>query len=197
MTEHKPNPFNILNPDRSGEGLKASTKRSYESARVNFVLGRVGLSGHKREFMKRVRSETGGSLYSFRLFREEFPTFPMWLTCDNLTDMPAPLHKMKNAVLPLWFKNFPQLPFMPFYEKLYEELGEQMTQLKPVGMIFPRRGFEQGFVVHNGDMQDFVSVGSSCHVYLGGRKKDPRMLVVQPTMSLLDHIYNKGHGWKP
>jgi len=62
-------------------------------------------------------------------------------------------------------------------------------------MVFPRKGFPDGLIVHNGQIEDFLPAHSGCHVYHGGPKHSLR-LVVQPYRLLLDHL-REACGWEP
>lgn len=200
----KRNPFHALK-NQSQEVIDAELDRQWEHARVRYALGRVGLGSFKKRLLRRATDLQGEPYLTFALFEEEFPTFPILLSANRMatkqvrkegeikTVKAEPLHQNPQAFHPVWFKQFLALPFTKLYEERFGEAGE-VIQLKPVGMVFPRRGFAQGLVIHNGDVHDFVSPQSSCHLYLGGGKK-PMNLVVQSFESLLDCIH-KTQRWR-
>ena len=192
MSEHRENPFNALR-DLDPARFRAEMASRWESARVEFTLGHVGLGRCKRHLFQLAEEQTGVRRLTFVFFHEHFPSFPIILGANDLGILPEPLHRLQKAIFPEWFRNFTQLPFMPMYEELY---SSTTGLARPLGMIFPRKGFQQGLVVHNGDPSTFVPLGGS---YFAHRGKRDQILVVQPYIALLDQIYRKGHadGWKP
>jgi len=189
---NKRNPFSILN-EGSIDAVREREAQEWESRLVLFTMTRAGLGDRKRDFVREHRDRTSQPFVSFRAFNEEFSTFPVWLGGDKLQGIP-PLHQYNKAVFPVWLKTFLRLPFIPAYEELHASLGK-LANVKPVALVFPRKGFRQGLVVHNGDFHTFVPPQSSCHVYHGGGRK-PVDLIVQPYAGFVDHIYRRGHGWK-
>jgi hypothetical protein len=192
------NPFNAMN-DRSTEFVAKEQQEAFEDTKVRHVMDRVGLVEEKKRLLRYVRRRYEAERLTFRVFNEVFSTFPVYLSCNRLGNV-EPLHKNPKAILPIWFKTFLHLPFMEAYEAAYDAWP---AKDRPFGMVFPRNGFKQGLIVHNGDLHQFVPPNASCHVYLGGSDKKRRkkqhhqiMLVVQPFTAFLDHIYNRGHGWK-
>jgi hypothetical protein len=200
----KRNPFHALKK-QSFDLATYELDRGWEHARVRYALGRLGLGSYRKRLEKKARDLQGTDYLTFALLDEEFPTFPIRLTANRMATtekkeggekkiVPAePLHRNPKAFHPEWFKNFLALPFSKLYEEAFGSLG-QVTQLKPIGMVFPRRGFPQGLVIHNGDVHDFLSPQSSCHLYVGGGKK-PMTLVVQSFQSMLDCIH-KVQKWR-
>jgi len=212
----KTNPFHVLK-NQSPEAVRVDLDRRWLHARVRYTISRLGLGSFKRRLMRKAAELQDEAFLNFKLFDEEFPTFPVLLGCTRLSvDHPklrrkkgeeedpvdlkgviAPgkqLHRDPRAFHPEWFKNFMRLPFMYWYQDLYEEWGG-VDNPKPVGLVFPRKGFAQGLVVHNGGLDNFVGPNGSCHVYVGGGKK-PMTLVVQPFQSMLDHV-KKVQQWRP
>ena len=188
------NPFNLLNSGDEHERFEVSQNRAWEGGLVRHVMTRCGLGRHIRAFQAAHQQQFGFRDLTFAAFNTEFHTFPVFLGCSRLRHIPVSLHCFKGAILPLWFKTFLKLPFMPPYMELHNSFGES-AKLKPIGLVFPRKGFQKGLVVHNGEFHMFVPPQSSVHVYHGGGRK-PLDLIVQPFSSFLDHIYRHGHGWK-
>ncbi len=206
----KTNPFAVLK-SQSPDAIQAEMDRRWEHARVRYTLTRLGLAKYNSQMSRKVSDRPEEAYLTFELFDEFFPSFPMILSTDRLSTVEVqktgskeldetakvdapPLHQNLKAVHPRWFKSFLALPFIPPYEEIFNKRGSG-TKLRPVGLVFPRKGFPQGLVVHNGDVYDFVSQKSGCHYYLGGGKK-PMNLVVQSYQSLLDQIRRVKH-WKP
>jgi hypothetical protein len=186
------NPFQILK-NRTQGGLTGEFDRRWEHARVRYTLQRLRLTRYQKEFLQFVRQQTDETYYNFRLFDQFFPSFPIALACDRLKeDSKEPLHRDPKAFHPQWWKNFMRLPFIPAYQKFYDSIGAH-TMTRHCGLVFPRRGFQQGLVVHNGEFADYVSPGHTAHVYLA--PDGHQMLFVQPFQNLLDHIWGVS-GWR-
>jgi len=197
------NPFHALKK-QSVEAWKADTENKFESSHVHHTFQRLKLDVEERALRKELK-EQDLELLTFRAFNSRFPTFPIALSCSrnmaytdrkgNVVAARGPLHTLAEAVHPQWFKKFMSLPFMYAYREIWDSMVTERA-FRPLGMVFPRKGFQQGLIVHNGDVEKFVPAGSSCHLYVGGGDKK-MSLVVQPFTGLLDHIHDKGNGWKP
>lgn len=190
MEEFKDTPFSRLNR-MTPEQLRAFNDARYEHSRVCFTIGRVGLSKYLKPMIKRCSTYGLDGRLTFRAFNATFPSFPFWLGCSRLDGLE--LHLDKNSIQPAWFKRFRTLPFFLEFRQLFDDLGDDV-ETKPVAFVFPRKGFQQGLVIHNGDLR-YIGEHGSAHVYYGGGKS-PLNLVVQPYSSFLDNLYAKGHGWK-
>lgn len=190
-----PNPFNELNRDNPTV-VKHELRRAYEHAKVQFMLKQLGLSKRKRQLVEWIARNDEDTRLTFTAFNEVFSSFPVWVTGTNLGDLSDALHLHQKATLPNWFKTFTSLPFIKHYTEAYAAAGNLATE-KPVGLVFPRKGFKQGLIVHNGDWQTFVPPKSSCHLYVGGGNRKQTVLLVQPFSTFLTHVYRNGRGWKP
>jgi hypothetical protein len=177
-------------PDYDDSAVKIE---KWESALAEYTVRRLKLGNH---VLKELNSQALGGRLSFDDFNNRFPTFPMLLAASTLPDE-KPLHRHPKGIHPMWFKSFTGLPFIRFYE---EELVRYKNdvfgeELRTLGMVFPRKGFAQGLIVHNGEWQTYLPKNSGCHLYQGGKIKS-MTLVVQPFTALLDHI-SKGLQWEP
>lgn len=162
--------------------------RQWESARVEWTMRRLTLERQRKEIL----SAASGGQYTFAEFNRVV-SFPMHLFANPLNDLPC-IHRDPKARHPLWFKAFRDLPFVKLYEERFEELMSAHQQ-QPIGMVFPRKGFSQGLILHNGDWDLFVPPQASCHIFKGG-KKHAMNLIVQPYIGLIDHI-RTGLAWSP
>lgn len=189
------NPFNRIK-SRDQDTFRREQECRWEGERVAATLNRLHLGQQAKVLRQRAVELIGTAQLTFRIFNYVYPTFPITLGCSRLSHLPKPLHLLQEAIFPAWFKNFRNLPIIDPFEEFYEGLGDERT-LRPVGMIFPRNGFKQGLIVHTGSPDQFVPPRSGYFCYHGGDRKHPLDLVVQPYIGLLDHIYNRGHGWKP
>jgi hypothetical protein len=174
-------PINPLSPfldgitrfEQSDEAL-----RGFESGLVSWTLSRL-----KREAaLKQLKKEKDYFL-TFDDFRTAIPDFPVYLVAEPLADS-GPIHRDSRFVHPLWFKSFFGLPIVSKYEEYFSELKSFLGG-KPLAMIFPRKGFLKGLILHNGDPELYLPEKSSCHLYKG---KQGKTLLVQPYMAFTDHV---------
>ena len=154
--------------------------RQWVSARVEWTLRRLKYEAQRKEIL----SDAVGGLYTFEAFNRVVE-FPMELFGEPLKEEP-PIHRDARAIHPLWFKAFVGLPFMRYYEERFSAFTMNNPE-RPLGMVFPRKVFSQGLIVHNGDWDLFVPPQSSCHIFKGG-KKHSMNLIVQPYLGFIDHV---------
>ena len=163
----------------------------WETARVEATVKRLKL--HKN-VLGELRKQSGGEL-TFEGFNDRFPNFPAVLFGTALAGM-EPLHRHSGAIHPMWFKSFRNLPFISFYEDALHVAGSEGLSdtdgFRPFGLVFPRKGFRDGLILHNGDWEAFTADNSSFHLFKG---KDFTLLV-QPYAAFLDHVRD-GISWTP
>jgi len=160
----------------------------WESSRVEWTLRRLKLEDQRKEIL----SDAVGGRYTFSDFHRVV-NFPIRLVAEPLLNEP-PIHRDQRSIHPAWFRSFRGLPFVRKYEEHFEELGD-LYKGTPIGMVFPRKGFQQGMILHNGDWELFVPPQSSCHLFKGG-KTHKMNLIVQPYIGFIDHL-KKGLVWSP
>jgi hypothetical protein len=183
----KVNPLNpLLGKIERYEQTDSQTKQ-WESGRVDWTLRRLGLEKQRREMF----SSSDSGVYTFAEFNRVVD-FPVFLFAEPMIGA-LPLHRDPKAIHPMWFKSFRGLPFVQRYEEHFETLIATHKN-KPLGMVFPRKGFSQGLVIHNGDWELLVAQQASCHIFKGGRKHAMN-LIVQPYNGFIDNI-REGLGWK-
>lgn len=183
------NPLNpLLGKIEKFEESEAQSSK-WESARVEWTLRRLKLDSQRKEIVAEL-----GFLghFTFKSFSQAVPGFPMDLAANSRIGE-LPLHRDSRAVHPAWFKAFLGLPIVKEFEVKFDE--ETSEKEKPFGMVFPRKGFLQGLILHNGDWETFVPPRSSCHLFRGGKKRSMN-LVVQPYQGFIDHLRN-GLSWRP
>ena len=151
----------------------------WENNRVEWTLNRLG----KKSVKKEILAGAGNNFLSFDDFNNH-ADFPIKLFAEYLSDIP-PIHKNQKFIHPFWFKSFLRLPIVERYSDLFEK--EVRNTDKPIGMVFPRKGFLQGLIIHNGDFEIYLPNNASCHLYRGS-KASQHVLVVQPYAGLVDHI---------
>ena len=181
MNCHKVNPLNPLLGKIERFEQTDNAIKQFESKRVEWTLRRLGMERQRKEIYR----DSVTSEYTCDAFNRVVDNFPMVLCCESLKGK-IPIHKDQKSVHPNWFKKFLGLSFAEAYADHFEKLSAAKLG-KPIGMIFPRKGFAQGLLMHNGDWDYFVPPNSSCHLFKGGKKVEMN-LVVQPYSSFVDHI---------
>jgi len=183
MSEYRPNPLNPLlgKIERYEESSKSI--RQFESSRVEWTLRSLGLEAQRREILQGI--ESLGGYFTFSEFNRVV-SFPINLISESLHGE-MPIHRDQKSTHPMWFKGFRSLPVIQKYEDYLNDYLQDGTPKKPLGMVFPRKGFSQGLIVHNGDFDLYVPPKSSCHVYKGGTTHSMN-LIVQPYMGLINHL---------
>jgi hypothetical protein len=183
-------PFDSL---RQGyhERNEALAGRRYEHDRVMFVLSMFRYSKpHVRDICRRA-SERGRADLTFEDFREEAPTFPLWLACDAMPG--AKLHTDVRVLLPSLYRNFAAAPFAALYHNLLEEVGDRLGD-RTLGIVFPRKGVRHGLVIHGAGLETLPYTGTSVVHEVGGDAS--ATLYVRPFQAVLAAIDNRGHGWR-
>ncbi len=170
MNRHPLNPFS---------DVQASARRGredgFEHRKVEYVCKQLGKQKSLRQMWDIIRD--GGSL-TFELQRQFFH-LPVWLGCSTLPKLGCDLFMSNKAVFPIWLSRFGSLPIVPPYRELQQEADHGI----PVGLIFPRKGFQQGLILHGGG-QDFVAAGGSAIVW----RDEAGELVVQSLATFVAHL---------
>lgn len=166
-----------------GPEAREFARAQWEHARVEFVLKHFKIRHRRREILDTVEARSGVRHLNFAAFAAAFPTFPVELSTDTLADH-VPLDRNKKAVLPYWFKSFESLPFVPPFLDL---VRDRVDDGRIVGLIFPRRGFQQGLVIHNGD-ERFIPSQVSCFIHRRRVRKRDMTFYVLPFHVFLDQI---------
>lgn len=175
------NPFNPLLGKIEKFKQQDSHAKQWESKRVEWTLRRLGLEKQRKEII--FASED--KLYNFDAFNKL--GFPVHLHAYPMISE-TPIHRDPKAIHPLWFKSFLKLKFVSGFEEFFDNFSDKKT--KPMGIVFPRKGFAQGLIMHNGDWELFVPPQSSCHIFKG----DKMNLVVQGYSDFIDHVRD-GLAW--
>jgi hypothetical protein len=186
---------------RMGSGgrdrMEEAANLRYETLKVKFVMSRSGLGPQEVRRLSRLHEDRYGVPgLSFGIFREEYPTYPVLLQCSRLEGLR--LHTDPKSILPVWFKNFESLPFVPPFVAFHDSIvAVEKLGGRGVGLVFPRKGFQQGLVVHTAVANGSGWEQGPCFCFRGGRKGARLDLFVRPFVALVDEIYNNGHGWSP
>lgn len=184
-----PNPYDRLNTSDFKALAAEAQERSFETSVVDYMLKAFNMSAYRKQ-MKELHDF---EYLSFSAF-EQVCRFPFKLWTNGLTDL-KPIYRDSKSVHPLWFKSFRKIPFVMLFEQRLEELLEEDSGFSAFGMIFPRKGFRNGMIIHTGHWEEYVGYSSGCHVYKG--KEDLGInYVVQPYQAFITNIA-KQNLWSP
>jgi hypothetical protein len=167
--------------------LKAIDEGRLETGLVRHTLKRLSLRAERR-LRDHWQAEHGERYLKFASFNDVFPTFPFLL---GSTRLDIHVHKDPKSTEPSRFKKFSRVPFVQAYEEFHADMVAEAAT-RSVALVFPRRGFKYGLVIHNDDSETYWERGL-CWVFKGEKHR----LYVQPYANLLDAIYKNGHGWRP
>jgi|JI10StandDraft_1071094.scaffolds.fasta_scaffold343886_2 hypothetical protein len=175
------NPFSPLQ-SRLDRHLQCDAQaQKWEEARVSWLLKRLGL----QNVAKDIRSRTANDRILFADFNENFAMFPLQFVAEPLIGE-TPIDADRRYVHPRWFAGFLDLPIVRAYEEHFIRWRESDDK-RPLAMVFPRRGFEQGLMLHNGGL-NFIPTAGSAHVFSTGATEGA-WLCVQPYSCVIDHIH--------
>ncbi len=183
----------------------------FEAARLRWLLARFKMMPHAaRSLAQRNHERSGRWALTFDAFNELYDSFPFVLGASLLrrlvmpwpskTDAPRRteafyhLHRDPYSTEPARFKKFSWVPFVVAYQQFIATLPADVVRRRKVALLFPRRGFKEGMVIHNDDAERYWEHGL-CWVYKVPEQKE--RLYVQPLSALVESIYRGGHGWRP
>jgi hypothetical protein len=184
----EPNQFERLNREyhRRAERYAAV---AYEEARVTWLLKRFKVARLDRELRTADKRAGGEGRLTLASFNDRFPSFPLLLVASRLNGVK--LHTDPGSLLPALFKAFDRNVFVVEYEKFYEEAAPRAGG-RAVGLVFPRKGFTQGWCIYDGRVGDDHYRGLTLAYRRGNRE-----LFVRPFQTLVEAVHNAGHGWLP
>ena len=181
------NPLNPLLGKIERYELSNQARLGFERARVKWTCSRLGLSALEKCLKLYDEMDFDG----FNSHLSDYYANPL-ISRMKLGCYSAPADgskKGKPETARLWFSFFHTLPFMDRFSELFEA---RSSDYDSVGLIFPRNGFSQGMIVHNGGIDRYITDGSAAHVVdgkLNARRASHRVrLVVQPYMGFIDAV---------
>lgn len=192
-------PFSRLTAGQAHhDRMTARAGIAFEEGKVSYLLGVFKLNIRKvgNELRQIEEAERGQPNLTFRAFHSAYPTFPLVLGTDRLAG--AALHLNPKAMIPSLFKEFSQAPFVTAYDAFYEKNAGRASG-RPLGLVFPRKGFKQGMLIHAAETPTDLPLCAkeSLLCYVGGTKKHRHWLVVRSFARVLEAVHNGGHGWRP
>ena len=185
------NAFDDMMKGRSVAERRAAEEARWEEALVQYTLKQFGRNKPwiRRDMAKSWYDRHRVHALKFQVFNETFSTFPMVLGISRLGG--KHVHRDTNATEPARFRKFSRVPFVEAYSQFYDE-NYSKQDLRNLGLVFPRKGFKQGMIIHNDESEVFWTSGL-CWVY---KSKKGQRLYVQPFNDLLAGI-KASRLWQP
>lgn len=183
------NPYDPLNSSDFKVMHAKLNEQNFESSAVDYMIKQIRLP----KLRKLMRELPDFEYESFDMLAQVCD-LPFKFTTSALTDE-MPIYRDKKSVHPLWFKSFRTIPFVRKFEERLEEYLENSDKSKPFGMIFPRKGFANGMIIHTGDWNVYVGCSSGCHLYKGSDTFGSNY-VVQPYRWFITTMLKEGL-WSP
>lgn len=177
--------------------MGARSDTTFENGKVESLIKQFKISKDAvREIREFAAEATGKPDLTFAAFNRRFESFPLLLGASRLDGVQ--LHLTSSAMIPALFKAFGKAPFVDVFDAFYET-NQPRANGRPVGMVFPRKGFKQGMVIYATDDPKAVPLceRETMLAYASGRGKKQHWLVVRSYSKLLEALHNGGHGWRP
>jgi hypothetical protein len=148
VTDKPKNRFDQLHRPRTLQEQAFYNQTRFESSIINHILTKCGLGRHRSALLSESHS-FGERLLTAAAFNDYFPQFPVLLGCSRLE---VHVHKDPASTEPSRFKQFHKVPFVDTYYSVVESMGDAASHA-PVGLVFPRKGFRYGMIMHNDDSE--------------------------------------------
>jgi hypothetical protein len=168
--------------DEGKRQQREDSEARWEEALVRHTLSVFkGGPAQRRQLYEHWHRATGNDgVLRFSAFNNVYPYFPIVLGSTRLDE---PIHRCKHSIEPARYKKFTKVPFVVAYQDFFSERFVK-GDLRSIGLVFPRRGFKHGLVIHNDDSETSWTQGS-CWVY---KTNKGVRLYVQPYLQLLNGI---------
>lgn len=171
---------------------------AFEEGKVTYLLKafKLHVRNASRVLREAQENATGTPNLTLSAFNSVFPSFPMYLGASRLGGIQ--LHLENSAMIPAMFKTFGATPFVSAFDAFYE-VSEDRSGGRPVGMVFPRKGFKNGLIIYATDDLKVLPFGEreGYFAYVSGKKKAQQWLLVRSFQKTIEAIHNGGHGWRP
>lgn len=161
----------------------------WEENIVKHVLGRFNLRPMERILRREHSKRFDQFLLRVELFHEYFEDFPIYFGTRYMKG----LHANNACIMPNIINNFWRTPIAKAFEDFVETAPEERLD-GCVGVVFPRRGYQRGMIVHNGHR--FWRPNVARLVYDYGKPNKKKRLVVEPFGELVKWIA-KHRKWSP
>lgn len=200
----KPNPFEEMNANYAEE-LAERSATAWESTRVRHLLTKFGANASTARLKAFEQGRTGTTDLTFHAVAEVFPHVPFVFRASTLRGIPVPYDSGRTdrdyavdrdwrSTEPSRFKNFRHVPFVLEFLRQFESMSP--NEERACGLVFPRRGFAHGLVVHDDDSETYWTSGLSWVYKLPELRSNfprrPKLFVVPFTSLLVAIVNNKG-----
>lgn len=187
------------------EGEIRDRQLKFEHERTRWMLQQFNLQKYTNSLRLAGTSIYNRNELRFAMFNNTFSTFPFLLGASILCGMPVnrggkttnlpssyAVFRDPDSTEPARFKNFGNVPFVMAYSSFYDSVASE-RETRKIGLVFPRKGFLHGMIIHNDESEMYWSSGL-CWVYKSLTDKKDRRLYVQPFSSVVDAI--RKSGWR-
>lgn len=161
----------------------------WEENTVKLVLKSFGLQKVAPRIAKLNEEMTGYPNVTAAAFHEMFPDFPIYFGTAYITG----LHANPKCMMPQLMNNFSNTPVIGLFEEFLKEVPEDQRE-RCLGLVFPRRGYTRGMIIHTG--HGFWRRNVLRLVYDYGTPKKKERLVLEPFQSLIAWM-GKQKKWQP
>lgn len=184
------NKFDDMMKNRDPAIQLAAEEARWEEALVKHLVRQFNLgAGVRRKLAKIWYDRHRAHALKLTAFNDVFSTFPFLLGASRLGG--KHVHRDIDAAEPARFKAFSQVSFVEAYREFYDDCYHP-EDLRKLGLVFPRKGFKHGMIIHNDDTEVFWTSGL-CWVY---KSKKGERLYVQPFNDVLNQV-KKSRTWRP
>lgn len=168
--------------------FRKSSRQAFEAATVDFLFTYFRLpGGEKGHMIQRFKERTGEPRLSLYEFHATYPTFPVFFQaywCGKLT---------RSLTVSSLFTNFVGQPFTRAYERMQDEVPDDIASQYNLALVFHWPHVAHGLVLHSQPPTEAVGTQMT---WLG---KDGRQRTLEPLTTLLAGIDRASeHGrWQP
>ncbi len=158
-----------------------------EGSLVNRLLVRTygaTAARRRRDLLELSMERTGQHRMTFALFNELFPNYPVLLAFNRLGGIK--LHADSRMMLASLIKTFAKTPVHQYFDD-WLPTAQSMANGRNVGMVFGRRGFKYGMIIHDGGL-DFSRHLDTVISFKGGSRQTPVLLGTQWFDTFVDAI---------
>ena len=161
----------------------------WEEATVKHILGRFNIRPMEKVLRTEHANRLERALLRAELFHEYFPDFPIYFGTRYMLG----LHRNNACMMPNVINNFSRTPIVKAFEDFIESTPDDRME-GCVGVVFPRRGYQRGMIIHTG--HGFWRPNVARLVYDYGKPNSKKRLVVEPFGELIKWIA-RHRKWSP
>ena len=185
--------MNLFDDVFRGDNLEISRDEEkelrWEESTVKHILGRFNIRPMERILRKAHADRFERPLLRAELFHEFLADFPIYFGTRYMRG----LHRDNACMMPNVINNFSRTPIVKAMEGFLDSVPADL-QDGCVGVVFPRRGYQRGMIIHTG--HGFWRPNVARLVYDYGKPSRKKRLVVEPFGELVKWIA-KHRKWSP